>query len=237
MPKFQSCFRTATRNSKTSPNIICIISKIRFRVLLLLIVSCEYPLNTYASWYAGGSILLHPFPYRPIQSNFIKLGTSRLSVLSNGIGINAGYKFCLNNYVLASEFDIGSFSDSDGTIIYRGSTHYLSASYYLALKQKLGFFIGQDFMVYGLLGLGQNSIGDREYSTGKYHNRKQISILYGGGLEYHPLCDNKIALFAEGFYFSPTSLSSYSGGAKPPRNYSLSAYGAVLQFGLRYYFD
>lgn len=214
---------------------MCIVSKIR--VLFLLIACCVFPLNTYANWYVGGSALLHPFPYYPIPSNYIKPGTSKLSVLANGISINAGYKFCMTHYLLASEFDIGSFSDADGNVIYQGLKHYVSASYYLALKQKLGFQVKPNFMVYGLLGLSQNSIGDRIYSTAQYFNKKQLSFLYGGGLEYYTKRDSKIALFAEWFYFTPTSITLYSGGAKPPSAYSLSTYGAVLQFGMRYYFD
>lgn len=206
-------------------------------VLFLLIVCCVSPINTYAGWYVGGSVLLHPVPYHPIGSNYIKLGTSKLEVLSNGISINAGYKFCLHNYVLASEFDIGSFSDADGDITYQGLKHYISASYYLAIKQKLGFHVKPNFMVYGLLGFSQNSIGDRVYSTAEYFNKKQLSFLYGGGLEYYTKRDNKIALFAESFYFTPTNMTLYSGGAKPPSGYSLSAYGVILQFGMRYYFD
>lgn len=235
MPRFQSCFKTLTGKFKTSPNFRDIIPKVS--ALCLLIACCELPLNTYASWYAGGSLLLHPLPYRPFQSNYITLGTSRVSVLSNGISLNGGYKFCIDHYMLASEFDIGSFSDGDGVLVYKDIKHYMSASYYVALKQKLGFFVMDNFAIYGLLGLSQNSIGDRVYSTGHYYNRKQVSILYGGGLEYYTERDSKIALFAESFYFTPTSMNSSSGGAHPPRGYSLSTYGVVLQFGMRYYFD
>lgn len=235
MPRFQCCLKIATGNLKTSPKIICIVSKIR--VLFLFIGCCVPPLTTYASCYVGGSILLHAFPYRPISSNYIKLGTSRLSVLANGISINAGYKLCMNNYILASELDVGSFSDGDGVVIYQGLKHYVSASYYLAIKGKLGFHVKPNFMVYGLLGLNQNSIGDRVYSTAKYFNKKQVSFIYGGGLEYYTKRDSRIALFAEWFYFTPTSMTLYSGGAKPPPAYSLSTYGAILQFGMRYYFD
>lgn len=215
----------ATRNLNTS-----------FKILFLLTACCVLPLKTYASWYAGGSILLHPFPYRPIESNYIKLGSSKLKVLANGISINAGYKFCFNRYALATEVDIGSFSDGDGNIYYQDIKHYVSATYYLALKQKFGFYINPNFMLYGLLGLSENSIGDRVYSTGKYYNKKQVSFLPGLGLEYYTKRDNKLALFAEWFYYTPTNMTSYSGGAKPP-SYSLSTYGQVLQLGMRYYFD
>lgn len=235
MLKFQCYLKTATERFKTSPKIVCVVSK--SSVLFLLIVSYVAPLNTYASWYVGGSILLHPLPYHPISSNYIKLASSRLSVLANGISINAGYKFCMNRYILASEFDIGSFSDADGNVIYQGFEHYVCASYYLALKQKLGFYVKPNFMVYGLLGLSQNSIGDRIYKTAQYFNKKQLSFLFGGGLEYYTKRDSKIALFGEWFYFTPTRMNLYSGGAKPPSRYSLSTYGGILQFGIRYYFD
>lgn len=235
MPRFQCSLKSATGNLKTTPKIVCVVSNVK--VLFLILASCAPPLDAYAGWYAGGSILLHPFPYRPVQSNYIKLGSSKLHVLGNGISINAGYKFCLNRYALASEFDIGSFSDSDGNIIYRGLKHYVSASYYLALKQKFGYHIRPDFMLYGLLGLSQNSIGDRIYSTAEYFNKKQVSFLYGGGLEYYTKRDWKISVFAEWYYFTPTNMTLYSGGAKPPSAYSLSTAGGVLQFGMRYYFD
>ena len=183
-------------------------------------------------------MLLHPFPYHPIPSNKIKLGSSKLNILANGISINAGYKFRMNNnFMLASEFEIGGFSDADGDIIYKGITHFVSASYYLALKQKLGFYVKPNLMIYGLLGLSQNSIGDRVYSTTEYFNKKQVSFLYGGGLEYYTERDRNIGLFAELFYFTPTNMTLYSGGAEPSPAYSLSTNGAVLQFGLRYYFN
>lgn len=228
--------KIATGNLKTPTKIICIVSKIR--VLFLFIACYVSPLNTYADWYAGGSIMLHPFPYRPVPSNYIKLGTSKLEVLANGISLNAGYRFCvMKNYILASEFDIGAFSDADGDLRYQGLKHFLSASYYLGIKQKLGFHVNPNLVVYGLLGLSQNSIGDRIYVKVEYFNKKQISFLFGGGLEYYTKRDPKIALFAEYFYFTPTSMTSYSGGAKPPTAYSLSTYGGVLQLGMRYYFD
>lgn len=211
------------------------IHKTKIRVLLLLI-TCSLPtLNTYASWYVGGSVLLHLFPYHNIRTNYIKLGTSKLNVLANGISINAGYRFCMNKYILASELDVGAFSDADGDITYHDLLHYVSASYYLAIKQKLGFLVKPNFMIYGLLGLSQNSIGDRIYSTTDYFNKKQISFLFGGGLEYYTKRESKIALFAEAFYFTPTNIASYSGGAKPPSGYSLAAYGTIFQFGMRYY--
>ncbi len=235
MLRLQHRFKIVTSNLKISPKIICIIFNIR--VLFLLIVCCVFPLNTYASLYAGGSILLHPFPYHPIPYNYIKLNSSKLSVLANGISINVGYKFRMNNYVLASELDIGTFSDSDGDVFYQGLKHYVSASYYMAIKQKLGFYVKPYFMVYGLLGLSQNSIGDRIFSTAEYFNKKQVSFIYGGGLEYYTKRDSKIALFAEWFYFTPTNMTLYSGGAKPPPAYSLSTHGGILQFGMRYYFD
>ena len=208
------------------------------KTLFLLIVGlgCVLPLNAYAVWYVGGSVLLHPFPYRPISTNYIQLGSARLGVLANGISINGGYKFLLNKYMLATEFDIGSFSDADGDITYQGLKHYVSASYYLAIKQKFGYNINPNWMIYGLIGLSQNSIGDRVFVLTEYNNKKQISFLYGGGVEYYTKRDSRIALFAEGFYFTPTGMTSYSGGAKPPTAYSLSAYGAIFQFGLRYYF-
>ena len=211
-----------------------IVIKIRF--LFLLIACCVAPLNTYASWYAGGSILLHPVPYHPFSTNNIKVGTSSLDVLGNGISINAGYKFNMNNIVLVSELDIGTFMDADGDVYYQGLEHFVSASYYVAIKQKLGFYVRPNFIAYGLLGLSQNSIGDRVYSTAEYYNKKQISFLYGGGLEYYTKRDSKIALFVESFYFTPTNMTLYSGGSKPPSEYSLSTSGIVLQFGMRYYF-
>lgn len=235
MPRFRCCLEIATGNLKTSARIVCIVSKIR--VLFLLIACCVPPLNTYASWYVGGSIMLHPFPYDPIRSNYIKLGTSKLGIIANGISINGGYKFGINNFITASELDIGSFSDADGNVKYQGIKHYVSASYYLAIKQRLGFHVKPNFIVYGLLGLSQNSIGDRLYPTAKYFNKKQVSFLYGGGLEYCTKRDSKIGLFAEWFYFTPTNMTLYSGGSKPASAYSLSTYGAILKFGMRYYFD
>lgn len=235
MPSLQLFLKIAqgilTTASKTIYNIPTV------RILFLFLASCTSPLNAYASWYAGGTILLHPFPYHPIKSNYIKLGTSKLNVLANGIAVNAGYKFCVANYMLASEFDIGSFSDADGNLTYQDLKHYVSASYYLALKQKLGFYIKPNFVMYGLLGVSQNSIGDRVYLTEEYFNKKQVSFLYGGGLEYYTKRDSKIGLFAEWFYYTPTNMTSYSGGAKPPTGYSLSTRGGILQFGMRYYFD
>lgn len=224
-----------TRFLKTSPKIIYAFSIMR--ALFLLIACGTYPLNSYASWYAGGSIMLQPFPYHTIPTNYIKLGTSKVNDLANGISINGGYKFCIKKYVLASELDIGGFPDADGNLTYLGIQHYVSASYYIAIKQKFGYHIKPDFMLYGLLGLSQNSIGDRIYSTAEYFNRKQISFLYGGGLEYYTKRDSKIAIFAEWFYFTPTHMSFYSGGAKAPSGYTLSTYGGLLQFGMRYYFD
>lgn len=235
MPRFRCCLNNAIRYLKTSPKIVSIVSKTS--VLFLLIAWSLSPLTTYASWYVGGSILLHPLPYRPFQTNYIKLGTSRVSLLANGISLNTGYKFCLRRLILATEFDIGSFSDADGELIYQNLEHYVSATYYFALKQKFGYPIRFNFMGYGLLGLSQNSIGDRIYFFGKYYNKKQVSYLYGAGLEYYTLRDCRIALFVEGFYFAPTRWTSYSGGARPPSTYSLSTRGVVLQFGMRYYFD
>lgn len=235
MLKFQCCLKTTSGNLKTSSKHNSTVSKIS--ALFLLIACSLFPLNTYASLYVGGSILLHPFPYHPIPSNYIKLGTSKVSTLANGISINIGYKFCINNYILASEFDVGNFSDADGNIFYQDIEHYVSASYYLAIKQKFGFYVKNNFMLYALLGLSQNSIGDRVYITANYYNKKQLSVLYGAGFEYYTKRDNKIAVFAEWFYFTPTNKTLYSGGAKPPTAYSLSAYGAIFQFGVRYYFD
>lgn len=235
MQRFQCCFKIASGNLKHPTNIIFIVCKIRD--LFLFMTCCVSPLNTYASWYVGGSVLLHPFPYHTISSNYIKLGSSRVGVLANGISINTGYKFCIKNYLLASELDVGYFSDSDGNVMYKGLKHYVSAAYYLAIKQKFGVYVNPNFSLYGLLGLSQNSIGDRIYSTEQYFNKKQISILYGAGLEYYTMRDRKIALFAESFYFTPTNKTLYSGGAKPPSGYSLSTYGVILQLGMRYYFD
>ncbi len=232
MPRFH-CLKIYIKNLKTTQTIVGIAAK--HSILFLLIACYALPVDAYASWYGGASILLHPFPYSPIHSNYIKLGSSRSTTLANGISINAGYKFPMNRYMLASEFDIGYFSDADGNITYQGLMHYVSASYYMALKQKFGFQINHDFLIYGLLGLSQNSIGDRVYSTTDYYNKKQLSVLFGGGLEYYTKRDNRIALFAECFYFTPTHMTSYSGGAEPPSGYSLSTYGAVLQLGLRYY--
>jgi opacity protein-like surface antigen len=143
----------------------------------------------------------------------------------------------MNNYVMVSEIDVGSFFDADGNVTYRGLKHYVNATYYLAVKQKIGFHIKPNFMVYGLLGLSQNSIGDRIYETAEYFNKKQISYLYGGGLEYYPKQNNKFALFSELFYFTPTNKTLYSGGAKSPSMYALSVHGSVFQVGMRYYFD
>ncbi len=207
------------------------------RIILLLIVFCVLPFRIYASWYTGGAVLLHPLPYHTVDSNYIKLGSSKLNVLANGIAINAGYKFCLNKYMLASEFDIGGFSDADGNIVYQKVKHFVSASYYMALKQKFGFHLTPHFVGYGLLGLSENSIGDRIYSTAQYFNRKQLSFLYGGGMEYYTKRDNKVALFAEFIYFTPTHMTLYSGGANSSNAYSLSVYGLIPQFGMRYYFD
>lgn len=236
MPRMQCCFKMTTGNLQSSSKIVRVVPKIII-LCWLAIVCYALPFNACASWYVGGSILLHPFPYHPIPSNSIKLGSSKLNVLANGISINGGYQFRINNYMLASELDIGGFSDADGDIMYQGIKHYVNAAYYLALKQKLGFYIKTNFMLYGLLGLSQNSIGDRIYSTTEYFNKKQVSFLYGGGLEYYTKRDRNIALFAECFYFIPTSMTLYSGGAKPSSAYSLSANGAILQFGLRYYFN
>jgi len=208
----------------------------KIEVLFCLMVFCT-PLNTHASWYAGGSILLHPLPYHTANSNYIKLGSSKLNVLANGISINGGYKFNLNKYMLATEFDIGGFSDADGNIIYQDVKHYVSASYYMALKQKFGLHVTPNIIGYGLLGLSENSIGDRVYITAQYYNRKQISFLYGGGLEYYTKRDNKVALYAEFIFFTPTNKTLYSGGADTSNDYSLSTYGIIPQFGMRYYFD
>jgi hypothetical protein len=209
----------------------------KIKGLIGLIIFCMSPVNIYASWYTGGAILLHPIPYHNINSNYIKLGSSKLNVLANGIAINGGYKFCLNKYMLASELDIGGFSDADGNIVYQDVKHYVSASYYMAIKQKFGFHLTPNFVGYGLLGLSENSIGDRVYSTGQYFNRKQLSFLYGGGIEYYTKRDNKVGLFVEGIYFTPTNKTLYSGGANASTAYSLSAYGIIPQFGMRYYFD
>lgn len=223
---FQRRLKIATKNWKPY--------KIK---VLLLIVFCLSPLNTRASWYSGGSILLHPIPYNTMDSNYIKLGSSKLNVLANGISINIGYKFNFNKYMTASEFDIGGFSDADGNVVYQDVKHYVSASYYMAIKQKLGFHFTPNFVGYGLLGLSENSIGDRVYSTAQYFNKKQLSFLYGGGLEYYTKRDNKIALFAEFIYFTPSNATLYSGGANASTAYSLSTYGIIPQFGMRYYFD
>lgn len=195
------------------------------------------PLTAQASWYVGGSILLHPFPYHNIPSNYIKLGSSKLKILANGISLDAGYKFDIRNYLLATEFDVGSFSDADGNVFYQDVKHYVSASYYLALKQKFGVYLKPNLDLYGVLGFSQNSVGDRIYSTAEYFNKKQISFLYGLGLEYYTKRDSKMALFAEWFYFTPTNMTLYSGGAKPPSGYSLSTCGEVFQLGMRYYID
>lgn len=224
---FRYCLKIATKNW----------NPYKINMLFLLIIFCVSPLNSHAGWYSGGSILLHPIPYHPMDSNYIKLGSSKLNVLANGISINAGYKFCLNKYILAPEFDIGGFSDADGNIVYQGVKHYVSASYYMAIKQKFGFHVTPNFVGYGLLGLSENSIGDRIYSTTQYFNKKQLSFLYGGGIEYYTKRDNKIALFAEIIYFTPTNMTLYSGGAKASTAYSLSEYGIIPQFGMRYYFD
>lgn len=216
--------------------MIRFFSKQRF--IFLLTAGCAFSLNTYASWYAGGSVMIHPLPYYNVHTNYIKLGTSRVNEIANGISINGGYKLRFKNcFMWASEVDIGSFVDADGDLFYQGLKHYVSASYYVALKQKLGFYVTPNVMLYGLLGLSQNSIGDRVYNTGEYFNKKQISFISGAGLEYYTKRDSKVALFSEWFYFTPTNMTFYSGGAKPPKGYSLSTYGAVLQFGMRYYFD
>lgn len=236
MQRFQRCLKIAIGNLKASLKKICFFSKMRF--LFLLIASCALSLNTYASWYAGGSVMLHPLPYHNIPTNYIKVGTSKAYEIGNGISINGGYKFRVNNCImLASEADIGCFVDADGDVTYQDLKHYVSASYYVAIKQKLGFYVRPNFILYGLLGLSQNSIGDRIYSKGEYFNKKQVSFLYGGGLEYYIKQVSKVAIFSEYFYFTPTNMTSYSGGAKPPSGYSLSVYGAALQFGMRYYFD
>lgn len=198
---------------------------------------CVSQLNIYAGWYTGGAILLHPIPYHTMDSNYIKLGSSKLNVLANGISVNGGYKFHLNKYMLATELDIGGFSDADGNIVYQNVKHYVSASYYMAIKQKLGFYLTPNFVGYGLLGFSENSIGDRVYSTEQYFNKKQLSFLYGGGIEYYTKRDYKIGLYAEFIYFTPTSKALYSGGANAPEAYSLSVYGIIPQFGMRYYFD
>lgn len=139
--------------------------------------------------------------------------------------------------MLATELDIGGFSDADGNVIYQNVKHYVSASYYMAIKQKFGIHITPNFVGYGLLGLSENSIGDRVYSTEQYFNRKQLSFLYGGGIEYYTKRDNKVALYAEFIYFTPTNKTLYSGGANASTAYSLSTYGIIPQFGMRYYFD
>lgn len=232
---FLCYLKIATRNCKTPPNTAGITCKIS--VLFLFMAGYLHPVITHASWYTGGSVLLHLFPYRSLHTNYITLGSSRTDVLSNGISINAGYKFCLCQFVLASELDVGAFSDADGDVDYKGLEHYVSASYYLALKQKFGYHIRPNWMPYALIGLSQNSIGDRVYSTAQYYNKKQISFLAGLGLEYYTMRDDKVALFAEWFYFTPTGMTLYSGGAKTPSRYSISTYGAVLELGMRYYFD
>lgn len=107
----------------------------------------------------------------------------------------------------------------------------------MALKQKIGLNLSPNFTAYGLLGLSENSIGDRVYSTAQYYNRKQVSVLYGAGLEYFTKRDTKVALYAEFIYFTPTNMTFYSGGADTPKGYSLSTYGIIPQFGMRYYFD
>jgi hypothetical protein len=183
-------------------------------------------------------LLIHPIPYYPLNSNSIKLGTSKVNVLANGVSLSGGYQFRLKNvYMLATEFDIGAFSDSDGDLTYQGLKHFVSASYYMALKQKFGYFVKPNLMLYGMLGLSQNSIGDRVYTTVQYFNKKQVSVLFGGGVEYYVKRYPNIALFGEYFYFTPTGMTTYSGGARPPTAYSLSANGGVLELGLRYYFN
>lgn len=203
--------------------------------LTFILGCCVLPLNSYAEFYAGGSILLHPFPYHNLPYYNIKLGSSKLNVLANGISINVGYKICFHRYALATELDTGNFSDADGEIKFNNIEHYVSASYYLALKQKFGVYLNHNFLIFGTIGLSQNSIGDRVYITAKYYNKKQLSALYGLGIEYYTMRYKNLALFAEWFYFTPTNKTLYSGGAKPP-GYSLSTAGGVLQFGMRYYF-
>jgi hypothetical protein len=203
--------------------------------LMSLIIFCVFP-NSYANWYTGGSLLIQPLPYFPAKSNYIKLGSSKSHVLANGISINAGYKYFINKYILASEFDIGGFSDGDGNIYYQDVKHFVSASYYMAIKQKLGVHITPNVVGYGLLGFSENSIGDRDFATTLYFNKKQLSFLYGGGVEYYTKRDNKVALFAEFTYYTPTGMTLYSGGAKASTTYSMSTYGIIPQFGMRYYF-
>lgn len=199
-------------------------------------------LNTYANWYLGGSNLNlanHFFP------GYIKLGSSEMHYTTNGISLNAGYKLNLNKYLMAFEFDVGSFFDADGNVDYLGVKHYLNSTYYLAIKQRFGLHINPNvtvcgiqphFGLYGILGLSLNSIGDRVYNTDEYFNKKQVSYLYGGGLEYYSWRFKNLSLFTELFYMSPTSKTLYSGGASPPSMYSLSVREAVFQLGMRYYF-
>ena len=205
----------------------------RLRVLFCIIAFFLPVSSTYASLYVGGSVLNivnHLFP------TYLTLGSETLRYTTNGISLNAGYRLRMKNFVLASEFDVGSFFDADSNIIYKGRKHYVNATYYLAIKGKLGFYVKPKFMVYGLLGLSQNSIGDRIFESHDF-NTKQISLLYGGGLEFYPLRDSRVAFFPEFFYFTPTSMTSYTGGAGPSSEYSTSLRGAILQLGTRYYFD
>jgi len=228
MPGYQ-CLRMK------SYKIISIVAKIR--AIFLFTATFLFPLCAFAGAYVGGSFLVQPVPYHPFSTNYIKLGSSKLYELANGISLNAGYRFQINKYSLASEIDLGTFTDADGNLTYAALKHYVSASYYLALKEKFGFYVVPNSMLYGLLGLSENSIGDRIFSTAAYFNKKQISFIYGAGLEYYTQRDSKVALFVEGFYFTPTNMTLYSGGAKPPSAYTLSTGGLVLQLGMRYYFE
>lgn len=204
-----------------------------FKILFCLVAICIPQLNTYASWYVGGASLNFANHFFP---SYVKLGSSELHYTTNGISLDGGYKFRLNKYLMAFEFDCGSFVDADGDIKYLGVKHYVNASYYLAIKQRLGFHVKPNLALYGILGLSVNSIGDRTYTTEEYSNKKQISYLYGGGLEYYSWRFKNLSLFSELFYFNPTNKTLYSGGATPPM-YSLSVHGSVFQLGMRYYFD
>lgn len=216
---------------------------VRFRIFFCFVAFCMPQLNIYAGWYLGGANLNLANHYFP---GYVKLGSSEMHYTTNGISLDGGYKFRWNNFLIASEFDVGSFFDADGNVNYLGCKHYVNSTYYLALKQKLGLHIKPNFTVcgiqphfavYGILGLSLNSIGDRVYTTDDYFNKKQISYLYGGGLEYYSFRFRNLSLFSELFYFTPTSKTLYSGGANVPHKYSLSVRGSVFQLGMRYYFD
>lgn len=192
------------------------------------------PINvSYASLYVGGSILNIVNHYFP---TYLKLGSSELSYTTNGISLNLGYKFRKDNIVLAPEFDVGSFFDADGNLFYKNNLHYVNSTYYLAIKGKAGVQIKPSFMVYGLLGLSQNSIGDKAFESRDF-NVKQVSMLFGGGFEYYPKRDSRIAYYPEIYYFIPTRMNLSSGGSGPASDYTMSLRGTILQLGVRYHFD